>query len=239
MNHSDEVVVMAQGEMIAQGEPEDVRNDQDVIDAYLGGGPSAAEAEAAAHAAGARREETAMAEPVLQVEGADRRLHARGRHPQRRRDRGPRARDRHDRRAQRRRQVDADEVGLRPGPPREGSISCTARTSPAWRRTTSPAAGSATCRSSTTSSRASRSARTSSSARSPAAGTVDARDGADVRALPAARGAPRPGGRDDVRRRAPDGGDGPGADARAARSCCSTSPRPASPPRSSTRSSRR
>jgi neutral amino acid transport system ATP-binding protein len=48
MNHSDEVVVMAQGAVIAQGEPEAVRNDEAVIDAYLGGGPSAAEAEAAA-----------------------------------------------------------------------------------------------------------------------------------------------------------------------------------------------
>jgi neutral amino acid transport system ATP-binding protein len=49
MNHSDEVVVMAQGAVIAQGEPEEVRNDQDVIDAYLGGGPSAAEEAGAAH----------------------------------------------------------------------------------------------------------------------------------------------------------------------------------------------
>jgi branched-chain amino acid transport system ATP-binding protein len=48
MNHSDEVVVMAQGAVIAQGKPEAVRSDEAVIDAYLGGGPSAAEAEAAA-----------------------------------------------------------------------------------------------------------------------------------------------------------------------------------------------
>ncbi len=38
MGHSDRVVVMAQGRVIAAGEPDEVRNDQDVIDAYLGGG---------------------------------------------------------------------------------------------------------------------------------------------------------------------------------------------------------
>jgi branched-chain amino acid transport system ATP-binding protein len=43
MNHSDEVVVMALGAVIAQGKPEEVRANQSVIDAYLGGGPSAAE----------------------------------------------------------------------------------------------------------------------------------------------------------------------------------------------------
>ena len=38
MNHSDEVVVMALGQVIAQGAPEAVRADKKVIDAYLGGG---------------------------------------------------------------------------------------------------------------------------------------------------------------------------------------------------------
>ena len=41
-------------------------------------------------------------------------------------------------------------------------------------------------------------------------------DGAHVRALPAARRAHEPGRGDDERRRAPDGGDGQGADARPA-----------------------
>ena len=56
MNHSDEVVVMALGAVIAQGPPEEVRNNEAVIDAYLGGGPSAAEAEAAIQLPGGERQ---------------------------------------------------------------------------------------------------------------------------------------------------------------------------------------
>jgi branched-chain amino acid transport system ATP-binding protein len=39
MNHSDRVIVMAEGRVIADGEPHAVRADQGVIDAYLGGAP--------------------------------------------------------------------------------------------------------------------------------------------------------------------------------------------------------
>ena len=45
MNHSDEVVVMGQGETILVGTPEQVRSDQRVIDAYLGGAAGATESE--------------------------------------------------------------------------------------------------------------------------------------------------------------------------------------------------
>jgi neutral amino acid transport system ATP-binding protein len=41
MNHSDRVIVMAEGRVIAEGEPHEVRSDQRVIDAYLGGGAMA------------------------------------------------------------------------------------------------------------------------------------------------------------------------------------------------------
>jgi len=37
MNHSDRVIVMAEGRVIADAEPHEVRSDQAVIDAYLGG----------------------------------------------------------------------------------------------------------------------------------------------------------------------------------------------------------
>ena len=38
MNHSDRVIVMAEGRVIAEGLPREVRENQQVIDAYLGGG---------------------------------------------------------------------------------------------------------------------------------------------------------------------------------------------------------
>jgi ABC-type branched-subunit amino acid transport system ATPase component len=42
MNHSDRVIVMAEGRVIADGEPHEVRSDKAVIDAYLGGAASEA-----------------------------------------------------------------------------------------------------------------------------------------------------------------------------------------------------
>jgi neutral amino acid transport system ATP-binding protein len=41
MHHSDEVVVMANGQTIVKGTPDEVRADERVIDAYLGGGGAA------------------------------------------------------------------------------------------------------------------------------------------------------------------------------------------------------
>ena len=89
---------------------------------------------------------------------AHRRLHARGRHPQRRLDQGPRGRDRDHRRPQRRRQVDPDQDDLRPARPARGPGSCFHGRGHRGRarRTPSPARDSATSPSSTTSSRASR-----------------------------------------------------------------------------------
>jgi neutral amino acid transport system ATP-binding protein len=46
MRHSDEVVVMANGQTIVKGTPEEVRADKRVIDAYLGGGGAAEDRDA-------------------------------------------------------------------------------------------------------------------------------------------------------------------------------------------------
>jgi ABC-type branched-subunit amino acid transport system ATPase component len=43
MRHADRVIVMAEGRVIADGKPEEVRKDKHVIDAYLGGGAAVGE----------------------------------------------------------------------------------------------------------------------------------------------------------------------------------------------------
>ena len=200
MNHSDRVIVMAEGAVIADGEPHEVRSDKAVIDAYLGGG---GEREPGRHE---RRTAERRGRPAHR--GRDRRLRARGRHPQRRLDRRPRGRDRHHRRAQRGGQVDPDQDDLRPpASARRAGSSSGARRSPGASRTTSPASGSPTCRSSTTSSRASRSRRTSRWARSTARATAAQIDRM-YELFPRLRRARDAGRGDDERRRAPDGGDG-------------------------------
>jgi branched-chain amino acid transport system ATP-binding protein len=47
MGHSDRVIVMAEGRVIADGPPDEVRTDQAVIDAYLGGSVAPAESNGA------------------------------------------------------------------------------------------------------------------------------------------------------------------------------------------------
>jgi neutral amino acid transport system ATP-binding protein len=46
MGHSDRVIVMAEGRVIADGAPDEVRRNRRVIDAYLGSGTVAEEAPA-------------------------------------------------------------------------------------------------------------------------------------------------------------------------------------------------
>ena len=195
--------------MIADGEPHEVRADQAVIDAYLGGGPGRRPHER-------RRRAARPIEPVLTTEeliagyipeadilngvSID----------------GPRGRDRDHRRPERRRQVDPDQDDLRAAAPALGADPLPRRGDHrAASRTTSPGSGSATCRSSTTCSRASRSRRTWRWARSTARGT-DEQIERMYELFPRLGERRAPGRRDDVRRRAPDGRDGPGADARPA-----------------------
>ena len=45
MNHADRVIVMAEGKVIAEGPPAEIRENQEVINAYLGGGASQKETE--------------------------------------------------------------------------------------------------------------------------------------------------------------------------------------------------
>ena len=166
MNHSDRVIVMAEGRVIADGEPHEVRSDQAVIDAYLGG---------ASNGGGAMSEGTPQAK-VLETEGV-----VAGYVPEVDILNGVSI------------NVQEGEIVTIVGPNgagkstliktifgllrrARGGSSSAARTSAVASRTTSPASGSATCPSSTTSSRASRSRRTSRWARSDRSRTKDQKD---------------------------------------------------------------
>ena len=68
MKHSDEVVVMAQGQVIVHGRPEEVRTDQRVVDAYLGGAGTEVSEVAPKPSEGAQRK-VSDAKSVLRVNG--------------------------------------------------------------------------------------------------------------------------------------------------------------------------
>ena len=109
MSHSDRVIVMAEGGVIAEGEPHEVRSTSgDRRLPRLRGVPRP-------------RRQMAMTDPVLKVDGAGRRLH-RGRHPQRG-SKSTSTRTRSSRSSGRTaRASPPDEVDLRPRAAAEGSI---------------------------------------------------------------------------------------------------------------------
>jgi branched-chain amino acid transport system ATP-binding protein len=65
MSHSDEVIVMAQGAVIAQGPPEEIRENEKVVSAYLGGGGETEEKSPATPSQASREDK--VGEAILRV----------------------------------------------------------------------------------------------------------------------------------------------------------------------------
>jgi ABC-type multidrug transport system ATPase subunit len=122
----DPVIVMAEGTVLAEGTAEEVRNNEAVIEAYLGRGLKNKTPEQM------RAWPTRTGRPTPDV--SDRREHDRRlwrrRHPEELYRGRRQGRDRGDRRAERRRQVDRDEGDARHAEARLGASCSTARRSP-------------------------------------------------------------------------------------------------------------
>ena len=230
---SDWVVVMAEGRSSPRARRRRSARNQAVIDAYLGahhdatsrdrrtrsapadGGPSAwRRTDEAPRVDGDRRRRPS---PCSSIRRPGRRLRPRGQHPQRLRPDAAPGRVRRDHRPERRRQVDVAQGRVRAGPGARAARSACDGEDITGRKAHELVARGRRLRPADQQRVPERSPSTENLEMGvlPAAGRVQRAHRVRDRAVPPARRARRPAGRIAVGRRAPDGGHGPGADARA------------------------